>query len=350
MPLESPRRPAALRRSAAAACVVLLALVAGCPTAPPLPPPPQHSDFRFAVIGDVPYGAAEVPKMDALIAQLNADPGLAFVIHVGDIKGGSEPCSDDFLRQRLQQIQTLRAPVVFTPGDNDWTDCHRTSAGQHLPTERLAFLRRLFFADPTRSIGRPGLALAPQSAVPGFEPFVENAIWLHRRVLFATVHVVGSSNGLEPWRGMDPSDSEARPRADRMDEFRSREAAALAWIDTAFDRASAADAAAVVIAWQANPLFERAAGDSERAGFEAVLARLKARALAFQRPVLLLHGDFHDLIVDRPLTRAAEPAPKVPWLLRVQTYGSPRVQGVKLHVDASAPAVFAVEPLPVPGH
>ena len=29
-------------------------------------------------------------------------------------------------------------PVVYTPGDNEWTDCHRASAGGYLPTERLA--------------------------------------------------------------------------------------------------------------------------------------------------------------------------------------------------------------------
>lgn len=340
MRLPSPLIPLLL---VLAAAMSLAACKAPAPAAPAPVPTPGPQAFSFAVVGDMPYGAAEVPKMDALIAQVNADPSLAFVIHVGDIKGGSEPCSDELLAQRAQQIRRITVPVVFTPGDNEWTDCHRAAAGRHLPTERLAFLRRLFFADPTRSIGNPGLALTPQSAEPGFEAFVENTIWRHRGVLFAAVHVVGSGNGLEPWAGADSSDSMATPRADRIAEVRAREAAALAWIDRAFDRATAERAAAVVLAWQANPVFERAPGHADRAGFDAVIARLQARAIAFGRPVLLVHGDWHEYLLDRPL-------PAAPNVVRVQTFGSPRLHWVKVQAEPGAAVVFRVAPVQVPGN
>ncbi|WP_426226650.1 hypothetical protein [Pseudarthrobacter sp. DSP2-3-2b1] len=45
--------------------------------------------FTFGVIGDIPYGAAEIAKFPARIQDINADSELKFVAHVGDIKNGS---------------------------------------------------------------------------------------------------------------------------------------------------------------------------------------------------------------------------------------------------------------------
>jgi hypothetical protein len=231
---------------------LLSLLVASCSTALP----PRLPALSLAVVGDMPYGAAEEPRFDALIDQVNADAQVSFVVHVGDIKSGAERCDDALLLARLVQIGRFSAPVVYTPGDNEWTDCHRDNNGRYVPTERLAFLRRHYFADPQRSLGTRPLALTPQSVTPGFENFVENAIFVRGRVVFATVHVVGSGNGLVPWVGIDVDDSVHRPRADRLAEVRAREAAALAWIDRAFDEATRSDAAGVLLAWQANPGFE----------------------------------------------------------------------------------------------
>jgi hypothetical protein len=167
---------------------------------------------------------------------------------------------------------------------------------------------------------------------------------VHQRVLFAAVHVVGSANGLAPWDGLLDVDSAARPRADRLAEVAAREAAAVAWIERAFDEAAARDAAAVVLLMQANPGLEKPAGHADRAGFERVLETLKRRALAFGKPVLLVQGDHHELIVDMPWARDDEPAPKVPRFLRLQGFGSPRLQWVKVRVDPARAGVFAFEP------
>jgi hypothetical protein len=324
---------------------VAIGLLAACALAAcqdPARMPPGPDAFGVAVIGDMPYSAQEVQVMDGLIDEIHADRSLALAIHVGDIKAGNEPCTDALLQQRQQQIARIALPLLFTPGDNEWTDCHREPAGRHLPTERLALLRRLFFSGPPSLAPLPAVQI--QAASPGFETFVENRLVVFRRVVIATVHVVGSENGLEPWSGIDPADNRAAPRADRLAEFRHREAAALAWIDRAFDVAQEQSARGVLIAWQANPLFERAAGDPQRAGFDAVLARLKARTVAFGKPVLLVHGDFHQYLVDRPLARLAEPPPRAAQFARVQTFGSPRLGWVKVLVDADSPAVFSIEP------
>lgn len=304
---------------------------------------PAHAGaFSFALIGDSPYGPAESALVDRMIDEINADASIRFVLHAGDVKGGRERCDDELLRARHAQLQRLRAAVVFTPGDNDWTDCHRPAAGGFDPLERLAALRAIFYPDPRRTSGGTPLAVEPQSALPGFAPFVENVRFVHEGVVFATLHVVGSNNGLEPWRGIDLRDSPRTPRADRLAEFERRQAANLAWLDAAFAQARSIDAPAVVLLMQANPRFDLAAGDPRRAGFDALLARLAQRAAEFDRPVLLAHGDFHDFVVDRPLDGEGA-APRAPKLVRVQSFGSPRIGWVKVTVDPAEPTPWRFE-------
>ncbi len=315
-------------------------LMAAAPNAAPN----RAAPMAFALVGDMPYNPSEVRVVDALIAEVNADKDVAFVLHVGDIKGGAELCSNTLLAARHQQIQSFAAPVVYTPGDNEWTDCHRANNGNHLPTERLAHLRKLFFAEPTRSGGQRPMPLIPQSRQKGFETFVENAMFVRGDVVVATLHMVGSGNNLEPWSGLPQADSQAKPRADRLAEFKAREAANMAWVDRAFELAQTIKARGVVLAFQANPVFEQPPGSKARAGFDGVLGRIKTKAQAFGRPVALLHGDRHLFIHDRPFARASEPAPQVPSVIRVQTYGSPLLHWVKFTVDPSKPELFVVEP------
>ena len=90
---------------------------------------------------------------------------------------------------------------------------------------------------------------------------------------------------------------------------------------------------------QANPQFELPPGHARRAGFEAILAALARLAAGFGRPVLLLHGDGHLFIDDRPLAAASPP---VPNLRRVQAFGHPFVQWIRIEVDAGSASLFRV--------
>ncbi|GAB4471164.1 MAG: hypothetical protein OHK0044_14180 [Burkholderiaceae bacterium] len=298
--------------------------------------------FSFALIGDGPYSAAESAVFDRVLDEINADASIRLVLHTGDVKGGRERCDDELLRARYAQLQRVRAPLVFTPGDNDWTDCHRPAAGGFDPLDRLAALRAIFFADPRRTSGGAPLAVQPQSEVPGFAPFVENVRFVYEGVVFATLHVVGSNNGLDPWHGIDPRDGPRTPRADRLQEFERRQAANLAWLDAAFAHARSIDAPVVVLMMQANPRFDLPRGDPKRAGFDALLERLAHRAAQFGRAVLLAHGDFHRFFVDRPLD-VESAAPRVPNLVRVQGFGSPWLRWVKVTVDPGAPTPLRFE-------
>jgi hypothetical protein len=167
-------------------------------------------------------------------------------------------------------------------------------------------------------------------------------------VVFATLHVVGSNNGLEPWRGIDARDGPRAPRVDRVEEFERRQAANLAWLDAAFAQARSIGAQAVVLLMHANPRFALPAGDPRRAGFDALLERLAQRAADFGRPVLLAHGDFHRFVVDRPLDVEGA-APRVPKLVRVQSFGSPWIRWVKVTVDPTAPTPFRFEAVDADG-
>ncbi len=324
---------AATPRSLRLLRAVLAALaLAGC-TAAPAP----RAAVSFALIGDLPYGAREAEAFDTMLDAINSDPSIAFVLHAGDIKGAAEPCSDELIRARYEQLQRVRTALVYTPGDNEWADCHRRFAGRFDPLERLAFLRRLFFHDPACTTGLRPFKVEPQSVQPGFGEFVENVLFVRERVVFASLHLVGSDNDLAPWRGIDPGDSREHPRADRRREVERRNAAALAWLEHAFEHARAADAAAVILLMQANPRFDLPPVHPRRAPFEPLIERLRVCARAFGRPVLLAHGDLHELIIDRPLA-------DVPNLTRVQTFGSPQVRWVRVDVDPSSATVLRLVP------
>lgn len=350
MPAHVSRRVARWATACAALAAALLSsacvgVSAPGPSATPVAAARPAPALTLAVIGDMPYAPNEVGVVDQLLAQIDADPTVDLVLHVGDLKGGSESCDDALLAARARQLQVLRKPWLYTPGDNEWTDCHRAAAGRFVPLERLQKLRGLLHGEPRRSGGAQPLPLQTQGDMPGHQAFVENASTMTAGVLVATLHLVGSRNDLEPWMGLDPTDSAATPRADRMAAFQARERANLAWIDRVVERATQENARALVIAFQANPGLEARPGARARIGFEPVLRRLRERAAAFGRPVLLVHGDFHTLIVDQPWRSADHGEPAVPALTRVQTFGSPLLRWVRVRIDpADAQQPFRIEP------
>ncbi len=99
----------------------------------------------FALLGDAPCGLSEEPKFDLVIDAINATPSVRLVVHTGDVKQGSERCDDEVFQKRFTQYQKFSAAFIVTPGDNDWTDCHRANNGGFLPTERLARFRQIFY-------------------------------------------------------------------------------------------------------------------------------------------------------------------------------------------------------------
>ncbi|PIT75921.1 hypothetical protein [Limnohabitans sp. G3-2] len=285
-----------------------------------------QSAFSFVALGDLPYGSPEKAygPYRSLIDRINQE-APAFSVHVGDFKSGSTLCSDEEFAHQLAHFQRFKEAVVYTPGDNEWTDCHRSNNGSFDPLERLAALRQRFFS-PGQSLGTKPLPVHNQSldkATP-FAPFVENVRWMHQGVLFATLHIVGSNNNLES----------RHIAANR--EFFERDAANVAWITSTFEQARLQNASAVVFSFQADVLENKTPWEDFPAwsGFRNSIGQtLLPMANNWGKPVLLVHGDSHQFRIDQPFQLDKKPLKNVTRLI---VPGASDVRAVKVTVqDAS---------------
>lgn len=303
----------------------------------------RHDTQKVALIGDLPYRDVDILKLDEVIREIN-QARVDLTLHTGDIKSGSSLCADELLRARFDQLAQLEQPLVYTPGDNEWTDCHRPAAGGYNPLERLAKIRSLFFPKPGQTLGKRPMRVLSQASHPAHAEFVENVMFSRGDVVFATLHVVGSANGLATWAGI--GETAAAPRPERLAEVARRTAAVLAFIDSTFDEAERRDASGVLLAMQANPAIESPAGDPLRQGFEEILTKISARAVAFGRPVLVAHGDSHYYRYDKPLVAPTlnDGPRRLEDFSRVENFGDTDVHWVEIAVDANTPEVFRILP------
>lgn len=330
--------------------------------------------FSFVALGDTAYSLPrDLPTYDALIQRINkARP--AFSIHVGDA-WGAMACTEESHRYALGQFAKFDHPLVYTPGDNEWTDCrkpeiieayHRyvekkatlqdmallgpaqtfdgefASYGFADPLGGLKLIRRLYFAKP-QSLGQRTMPLTRQTDVNPAAETVENTRWEKGGVVFATVSVPGSANGFT-------LNDEARAR-----EAVGRNRSNVEWIKAAFAEAKAKNAKAVVLALQAGMFVDGRGGDftgkEVRGGsdgpFYWIVYAIRDEAAKFGKPVLLINGDFHDLVIDRPfmVSQGEEKPALYANITRLQVYGAPELKAVQVSVDTETPWVFSFQPL-----
>lgn len=297
------------------AVAALIGLVTGCSTCAS-----RSKPFHFALIGDTPYNDQQVTNhFPNMIRELNA-AHLEFVVHDGDIKSGTSPCTDELLKQRLAQFQTIRHPLVYTPGDNEWTDCGR--AGRD-PLDALARVRELFTAGE-ESLGQRKIKLTRQSNHPEFAAYRENVRWTRGGITFATLHIVGSKNNYT------------------NAEFAARNAANLAWLHEAFASARRERHRAVMLICQANPFPEIGSTNRVLPGFAPFVDALRRETLAFEGQVVLVHGDSHYFRIDKPLLGPSKR--RIENFTRVETFGDPDVHWLLVTADEQEPNVFTFRP------
>jgi hypothetical protein len=310
--------------------IALLALIAGCGRdSTPAGPSTLRANVvaagsdadndaaaSYAVIGDMPYGRSKLDSMPLLISLINSDPAVQLVIHVGDIKSGSNSdCSDAYFATIRGLFDTFQDPLVYTIGDNEWTDCHIFSKnnGRYTPTERLQAVRNLFFSAPGQTLGQNPRAVFSQADEPAHSQYVENVWWNQSHVVFAAMNITGSFNDLAPWSSAPlpwlviPADMPAdwANWPSQADEFASRGAANRDLIAQTFALATKRNARGVVLAFQADmwdPAEQVKNPARCNAGFAALVEQIGTLAAEFGRPVLLLEGDSHVWRVDRPFT------------------------------------------------
>lgn len=334
----------------------------------------QADQFHFVVIGDTAYNPErDYPIYKRLIGAIN-DSDPAFTIHVGDT-WGAKACTEENHIWVRNWFEKYSHPVVYTPGDNEWTDCRQqhvltaysrvvsgqgteedmqvlnsvrgldnamAGAGYDDTLASLESIREVFFSRP-ESMGAIKMPLTRQADVSEFKEVAENTRWRKGGVVFATVSVPGSQNGFVI--------NDAR----RANEAVSRNEANVAWIKSTFATANDENAKAVVIALHAG-MFGEADGGSfsnkeVRGGFDGpfywIALAIRDLADAFGKPVLLLNGDFHEFVIDRPflVSRGEVDLPRYGNITRVQVYGAPELRAVRINVDTDTPWVFSYAPL-----
>lgn len=310
--------------------------------------------------GDLPYSAVQTTTgVPQLIADMNAHE-LKFTVHDGDLKQGSGSlCDDNLYFQSQAFFNQLRAPAMFTPGDNDWTDCDRPANGGFNSRERLDRERQIFFST-YHSMGQRRMRQEVQTealclGVNGLVPCVENRRWTVGGVTYVTINVPGSCNNL----------CDTAPDAA---EFAARNAANIRRLKESFAAATARRSAAVMLITQANPGWD--ASDPTRApvrnpitlaeanpatdGYKDYLVALRDQVTAFRRPVAYVHGDSHYFRVDKPFLSAT--GQRLENFTRVETFGNNAANGnndvhwIKVTVDPRSRDVFSFQAMMVPGN
>jgi hypothetical protein len=245
---------------------------------------------------------------------------VEWVDHLGDVKSGSSLCSNEYLQMIRKDFDQFSDPLVYTIGDNEWTDCHRANNGGYNPLERLAEVRQLFFAQPGRTLGLHPARVRSQAD----QGIPENVRWDRADVAFAAVHIVGSDNSLAPWTG------KTAPTPEQTAEVLARTSAAIQQIHDTFADARDHHDKAVVLLTQAdmfdptvpNPAF------ADSYGFQPIVAAIARESVAFGRPVYLFNGDSHVFNSDNPLAAGSTWLPfygigaPVPNLTRITVDGS----------------------------
>ena len=293
----------------------------------------QALPITIGLFGDTSYSQRERNLLPELMAEMDSED-LAFVIHDGDIKSGGSVCSDEAFLDILGVFKASRHPLIYVPGDNEWTDCHRRSSGSYDPLERLDKLRTLFYPED-KTLGQRQFELTRQSRDPAFAAYRENVRWEAAGVVFVGLNLPGSDNNYDgTQRGSGPSK-----------EFLQRSPVIARWLTQGFARARAARAAGLMVVIQANPDFEAAAAGKPHPGYKDFLNQLREETLAFAGQVVLVHGDSHHQQIDQPM-RDPTTQEVIANFTRVETFGSPWMGWIRSTVNASDPKVFRFEARP----
>jgi len=303
-----------MRRAAFNYAVAFLVLAAACsPERTAAPATPSFSTgnpinlgskerYTLAVVGDMPYGTQKLDSLPLLIDLINSDPKVDLVAHLGDIKAGSNsPCTNEYIDSIAVLFNQLKDPFVYTPGDNEWTDCHVGSKnnGLYTPTERLEFVRQVYFPVAGQTLGGRKKQVLTEADDPANAQYVENTMWMESQVVFAALNIPGSNDDKATWGATLPADAGNYPS--QATERDTRKQANLAWLDKAFTLATQNNAAGVVLLFQAD-MWDTT---SSLNGYDTLVVRIGNLAAAFGKPVLLLEGDSHIFSVDYPYSQSS---------------------------------------------
>ena len=312
--------------------------------------------LKVALWGDEFYNDDPSDKTTAIeqtISSMNKHH-LDFTMFVGDTKNGHSLCTDQAIGQDIIDIfNSLKAPTLYSVGDNEWTDCHRTSNGSYDPIERLSYIRSTFFSS-NYSQGKHPIRVQRQGELGG--AYSENSRVVKSGVEFVALHIPGSNNNLVV------TDKQCTKKSNRTQadcdaataEYRARNEQNIAWLKESFAKARAHHLAGIVIGIQADVYFPFELSDGgyqeeflpqldENNGYADFFHTLIEETHNFSGQVVLVHGDSHYFKVDKAMYN--DDGSLTGNFTRVEVFGSEDNSWVEMTVDPSSENVFTFKPI-----
>jgi len=247
------------------------------------------------ILADTPYSDEEKKMLqgpNGILYRLINETNPTIVMHLGDYKSGAKSCTNELLKEHKALLaQTYPGKVIYTPGDNDWTDCDRSSLAQNFnEIERLDYLIELMYQTPPLLTHN----LAKISSQPAQK---ENQLWINDRLAISTLHIVGTSNGRVHINKSN--------REDAISKVNVRDKKNLAWLKKIESHAKSFDA--VIIGFQAD-MYQQSVLQSDTCdntslkacdAFAIYRQAFKSLAKRINKPVLISHGDTGDFCFER---------------------------------------------------
>jgi len=278
-----------------------------------------------------------------------------FSIFNGDSKDGGTECSNYAIGKHVMDyFKRLNNSVLYSVGDNEWTDCHRTSDGSYNPIERLSYLRKIFFSKSTTQ-GNNALSVERQGKLG--QAYSENSRFVKNSVMFVALHMPGSNNNFVSTPSLCSKYSK-RTESDcdiQTKEYVARNKKNLEWLESSFAKAKKEKLAGIVINIQADPYFafKMSGGryqnnflvslDPSINGYADFFHELIKQTDSFHGQVLLNHSDSHYFKVDKAMFD--QNGAITSNFTRVEDFGGIEQSWIEMTVDPNSKNVFSLQPV-----
>lgn len=208
---------------------------------------------RFLATGDYPYAKGEYSLMEKQMEQMPTE-GVAFAVHVGDIKPGSWACDETIYEQVSEIMKGSKVPLFALVGDNEWNDCKN-------PEEAWMLWEKYF--------KRFEQNWSHNLAVYHSMKRDENISFVHNNVLFIGLNLVGGTV--------------------YKDEWKTRLKQNVKWVEKNLKRFGK-DVSSMVLMGHAQI----------NGNHDDFMKPFNKLAKKFEKPILYIQGDGHRWIEDRP--------------------------------------------------
>jgi len=227
----------------------------------------DYEGIEYPEIAQIPEGAAREAWL-SVVADMNAHD-LAFTVFIGDIgtpwdgvavDGYASVCDVEngtSLEDKVNILKSFRQPLIYTPGDNEWSQCYQAKDFSEYPYNydldpiaQLEKLRQLTQPHPHKSLGqRNQLKILRQPGYP------ENVMFIYGPVLYVTINIPSGNNSPQTSYNVETDDQMidfTRP------EMKARQAANVRWLNKAFKEANHHNTKGIYIAEHADLVLNNA--------------------------------------------------------------------------------------------